>query len=160
VPRFRSTFTTPFAQHTDREGQPFVVLAIIDRPDSDHAAEALPAYRIRFEDGVEVTARPEEVEADPPVRRVEFVMDSGDYEVGMLRWRFTYDSQHGEPAEALEAAVHTWLATDQQAGTADSLSQALDEIPDQVLAGVGLGRVVERRYEEVELRDRLLELDA
>jgi hypothetical protein len=68
---------------------------------------------------------------------------------------FTYDQRHGEPADALERAISAWLATE-PGGTEDSLSQALDAVPDQVLATVGLRRVTERDYDEIELVDRLL----
>lgn len=61
VPTYRATFTTPFEQHADREGQPFTVLHVIDRADETHNAEVLPMYRIRFADGFETDAWPEEV---------------------------------------------------------------------------------------------------
>ncbi len=154
---FRTTFTTSYQQHADREGQPFTVLAFIDQADAEHNAETPPIYRIRFADGFVTDAWPEEVEtADSRARQwVEFTLDSGDHEVGWLRWRFTYDQRHGEPADALERAISAWLATE-PGGTEDSLSQALDAVPDQVLATVGLRRVIERGYDEIELVDRLL----
>lgn len=58
----RDTFTTPFEQYADREGQPFEVLAKIETPDQDHDEEVLPMYQIRFPDGFETDAWPEEVE--------------------------------------------------------------------------------------------------
>lgn len=60
--RLRDTFTTPFDQYANREGQRFNVLAKITEPDEDHDAEVLPMYRIRFDDGFEIDAWPEEVE--------------------------------------------------------------------------------------------------
>src|SRR6266536_2890433 len=106
MPEFRTTFTTPYQRHADREGQPFTVLAFIDQADAEHNAETLPIYRIRFADGFVTDAWPEEVEtADSRARQwLEFTLDSGDHGVGWLRWRFTYDQRHGEPADALEQA--------------------------------------------------------
>lgn len=57
----RETFTTPYDQHRAREGQAFDVVAEIDKPDADHDAEVLPMFRIRFADGFEIEAWPEEV---------------------------------------------------------------------------------------------------
>lgn len=62
----RTTFTTPYQQHADREGQPFEVLAKVTEPGDHHDAEVLPMYRIRFQDGTEVDAWPEEVEEPDP----------------------------------------------------------------------------------------------
>jgi hypothetical protein len=45
MPEFRTTFTTSYQQHADREGQPFTVLAFIDQADAEHNAETLPTYR-------------------------------------------------------------------------------------------------------------------
>ena len=61
---YRDTFTTPFEQHADRRGQGFRVLRVITEPDETHDAEVLPMYRIRFEDGFEIDAWPEEVLAN------------------------------------------------------------------------------------------------
>lgn len=57
----RTTFTTPFDQHKDREGEPFTLVCVIDQPDQTHDAEVLPMYLIRFADGTEIEAWPEEV---------------------------------------------------------------------------------------------------
>jgi hypothetical protein len=57
----RERFTTPFAQHANRNGQPFVVLRVISTPDATHDAEVLPQYRIRFPDNTEIDAWPEEI---------------------------------------------------------------------------------------------------
>ncbi len=59
---FRDTFTTPFDQYSERKGQPFEVVGKITEPDADHDFEVLPMYRIRFADGVEIEAWPDEVE--------------------------------------------------------------------------------------------------
>jgi hypothetical protein len=58
---YRSTFTTEFEQYADREGQRFEVLRVITTADATHDAEVLPMYRIRFPDGFETDAWPEEV---------------------------------------------------------------------------------------------------
>jgi hypothetical protein len=99
MPEFRTTFTTSYQQHADREGQPFTVLALIDQADAEHHAETLPRYRIRFADGFVTDAWPEEVEtADSRARQwLEFTLDSGDHEVGWLRWRFTGRCGKGAP---------------------------------------------------------------
>lgn len=104
---------------------------------------------------------PRELPVPPSARHsfIEFALNSGDDEVGVLCWRFTYDGEHGEPAEALEQAIRAWLTVNDR-GTEDSLSQALDIVPDQLLAANGLQRVIEPDYEQVELHDRLLQLDS
>ena len=58
----RETFVTPFEQHADRRGQAFDIIGKITEPDATHDAEVLPMYRIRFADGTEIEAWPEEVE--------------------------------------------------------------------------------------------------
>jgi len=55
------TFRTPYTQHADRDGQWCEVLRVISEPDENHDAEALPMYAIRFEDGTEIEAWPEEL---------------------------------------------------------------------------------------------------
>jgi hypothetical protein len=62
--KLRDTFTSPYVQYTDRIGQTFHVIDIITTPDETHDAEVLPMYRIRFSDGVEIEAWPEEVEVN------------------------------------------------------------------------------------------------
>jgi hypothetical protein len=52
--KYRETFTSPYPQYRDRIGQRFTVLHKI--------SEVLPMYKIRFEDGHETSAWPEEVE--------------------------------------------------------------------------------------------------
>ena len=67
--KYRDTFTTPFDQYRDRIGQTFEVLrkitkrnaTAIDRAEYD--LECLPMYKIRFADGHETSAWPEEIEA-------------------------------------------------------------------------------------------------
>lgn len=58
---FRQTFTTPYNQYADREGQAFQVVGTVN-PDTYDFDECGIMYRIRFEDGVEIEAWPEEVE--------------------------------------------------------------------------------------------------
>jgi hypothetical protein len=62
---FRKTFTTPFTQFKDREGQSFKVLTVIVEPDAEHDEEVLPMYRIQFEDGEVIEAWSEEVKESP-----------------------------------------------------------------------------------------------
>lgn len=54
-------FHTPYEQYADREGQEFELVRTITEPDATHDAEVLPMYVIRFSDGVEIEAWPEEV---------------------------------------------------------------------------------------------------
>ena len=60
-PGYRETFTTTFQQFAEREGQTFTVVSVISEPDENHDEEVLPMYRIRFADGEEIEAWPEEV---------------------------------------------------------------------------------------------------
>lgn len=60
--QFRKTFTTPYSQYVDRDGQPFEVVRTITEPEPGFDAESLPMHVIRFEDGTEIEAWPEEVE--------------------------------------------------------------------------------------------------
>ncbi len=62
---FRAFFDSPFEQYRDRNGEPFTVVCAIDQADDDHDDEVLPMYRIRFQDGVEIEAWPEEVLVPP-----------------------------------------------------------------------------------------------
>lgn len=59
--RVREVFATPHRQHADRRGQPFELLRAITQPDETHDPEVLPMYAIRFEDGAEIDAWPDEV---------------------------------------------------------------------------------------------------
>lgn len=59
--KYRETFQTPYEQHRHRQGHAFTVLKVIDKPDDKHDAEVLPMYRIRFADGGEIEAWPEEI---------------------------------------------------------------------------------------------------
>lgn len=64
----RSTFQTPWSDYPERVGQTFTVVREITTPEEHPDGpdnvdpEVLPMYLIRFEDGVEVIAWPEEVE--------------------------------------------------------------------------------------------------
>ena len=66
--RYRKTFTTVFEQYHDRIGQSFTVLRKVTRRNMtardkrEYDIEALPMYKIRFEDGHEASAWPEEIE--------------------------------------------------------------------------------------------------
>lgn len=59
---FRETFESPYAEHADRIGQRFTVIALIVAPEQGYDDEVLPLYRIRFCDGSEIEALPEEIE--------------------------------------------------------------------------------------------------
>lgn len=66
--KIRETFTTQTEQYGARNGQAFTVLRKITRRNATSAdlqeydLEVLPMYRIRFADGHETSAFPEEVE--------------------------------------------------------------------------------------------------
>lgn len=55
-------FRSPYDQYRDRVGQHFEIIRVITRPESDVDLENLPMYVIRFDDGDEIHAWPEEVE--------------------------------------------------------------------------------------------------
>lgn len=59
--KYRTHFSTPYSDYKDREGQEFEVVREINEPDETHDEECLPMYRIRFNDGFETDAWPEEV---------------------------------------------------------------------------------------------------
>lgn len=61
MPQFRKTFTTPYEQLSDREGQPFTVLGEVPHEEYDFD-ECGVMYVIQFEDGTKAEAWPEEVE--------------------------------------------------------------------------------------------------
>jgi hypothetical protein len=87
----------------------------------------------------------------PAERRVECSVDSGDHEVGKLRYRYIYEGE-ADPADALERASTSWLAAEGIEGTV-SPTEALDSISAEALADVGLRRVEQPYYEEVSLDD-------
>lgn len=68
----RKQFTTPYDQYKYREGQPFTTLRKITKRNATQAElreydrEVLPMYRIQFDDGVVISAWPEEVETIAP----------------------------------------------------------------------------------------------
>lgn len=65
MPSYRTTFTTPYDQFAERRYEPFTVLTVITEPiPYVYDEEVLPMYRIRFMDGTEIDAWPEEVLAD------------------------------------------------------------------------------------------------
>lgn len=61
--RFRSRFVSPYEQYADRIGQRFVVTGLAPEADYDRE-EVGRMWSIRFGDGYETTAWPEEVERD------------------------------------------------------------------------------------------------
>jgi hypothetical protein len=56
------TFATKYDQHAQRNGQAFTVLGVVD-PTTYDAAECGEMFTIRFADGVQIVAWPEEVES-------------------------------------------------------------------------------------------------
>jgi hypothetical protein len=60
--QFRTTFRTPYDQYADRIGQRFSVIR--ELTDAERGAEVGTMYRIRFADGTEIDAWPEEVCVD------------------------------------------------------------------------------------------------
>lgn len=56
------TFAAKYDQHAERNGQTFTVLGAVD-PTTYDADECGPLYSIRFADGAEIEAWPEEVES-------------------------------------------------------------------------------------------------
>src|SRR5664280_3906120 len=60
-----TTFTTPFEQYADREGQEVTILHIFTEPDETLDEEVLPMVLVRFPDGFETEAWPEELEPNP-----------------------------------------------------------------------------------------------
>lgn len=59
----RATFESTYEQHAERNGQSFTHVRVISEPDDMHDAEVLPMHVIRFDDGVEIEAWPEEIGA-------------------------------------------------------------------------------------------------
>ena len=56
-----SKFHAVYDQHSNRDGEEFSLVKVIDTPDESHDAEVLPMYLIRFNDGQEIEAWPEEI---------------------------------------------------------------------------------------------------
>ena len=56
------TFASKYDQHAERDGQAFTVLGVVD-PSTYDAAECGEMFSIRFADGVQIVAWPEEVES-------------------------------------------------------------------------------------------------
>lgn len=61
----KDAFRTGFDQYAERNGQPFAIIGYIDDVDAEHDQESLPMFKIRFEDGEEVEAWPDEIFAAP-----------------------------------------------------------------------------------------------
>ena len=54
-------FHTTDSSLRSRNGQRFEVVGDITKPDGTHDEEVLPMHRIRFEDGTEIEAWPDEI---------------------------------------------------------------------------------------------------
>lgn len=57
----KETFQSPYEQYAERNGQAFEIIQEINIPDHDHDGEVLPMYVVRFPDGEEIEAWPEEL---------------------------------------------------------------------------------------------------
>ena len=55
------TFQSPYTQYQSRNGQMCSLIATIDKSDPDYDEEVLPMYIVEFEDGMRISAFPEEV---------------------------------------------------------------------------------------------------
>jgi hypothetical protein len=55
------TFRTPYEQYRNRDGESIEIVRKIETPDEEHDEEVLPMYVVRFEDGTEIEAWPEEL---------------------------------------------------------------------------------------------------
>ena len=60
----RETFQSPYQQYADRIGQKFSLVRTITEQDENHDQEVLPIHVIEFDDGIQIEAWPEEIEAD------------------------------------------------------------------------------------------------
>lgn len=58
---YRETFTTPYEQYAEHEGQPFRLIRAITKPGPEFDAVSLPMYEVEFEGGTHIHAWPEEV---------------------------------------------------------------------------------------------------
>jgi len=56
--RVRKTFFTPFDQHAERIGYPFIIIGPVSK---DKVDEGIELYVIQFEDGSQIEAWPEEI---------------------------------------------------------------------------------------------------
>jgi hypothetical protein len=54
-------FQSPYDQYRHRIGDHFIVLKTFTEEDENHDLEVLPMFLIRFDDGVEIEAWPEEI---------------------------------------------------------------------------------------------------
>lgn len=54
-------FKTPYSQYAGRDGQPCTIVRKITEADDRHDQEVLPMYVVRFPDGQEIEAWPEEI---------------------------------------------------------------------------------------------------
>ena len=54
-------FESPYDQYRERNGQTIEVIWCIEEGDAEHDEEVLPMFIVRFEDGAEIEAWPEEI---------------------------------------------------------------------------------------------------
>lgn len=58
----KGTFVSPYEQYAERNGQNYEVVKVFDEDDDEHdISEVGVMYRIRFDDGEEIEAWPEEL---------------------------------------------------------------------------------------------------
>lgn len=90
---------------------------------------------------------------------IQFVIDSGDYKVGFMRWDFEFIPQSSpDPTESLRLALREWAQEEGLVGDDISVSQSLDECPDLILGKHGLHRLRYPSTDEVRIDfDPLLE---
>ena len=55
------TFNTPFEQYRIHDGKTCTLVRTIVESDDDHDEESLPMHVVRFDDGTEIEAWPEEL---------------------------------------------------------------------------------------------------
>lgn len=69
LPELAPTFESPWSDGEEHAGKTFVLVKVIDASNYDptqYDEEVLPKYKVRFEDGTEIDAGPEEVLAGWP----------------------------------------------------------------------------------------------
>ena len=54
-------FESPYDQYRERNGQTIEIVRRIEEADAEHDEEVLPMFIVRFEDGEEIEAWPEEI---------------------------------------------------------------------------------------------------
>ncbi len=77
----KGTFISPYEQYASRNGQDYEVVKVFDEDDDDHdISEVGEMYLIRFEDGDEIEAWPEELFPPLSAEKVAHALDN------IFRW--------------------------------------------------------------------------